>query len=81
MHSEGCLPLVAHFDTNIIVASAEVKLGVDLHAAQLVEEVGDEWDWVPILSSNLVKVPEVDTESQGTIIVFFAKRTGVLPGN
>jgi len=56
MCSEGCLPLVACCDTNIVVASTEVKLGVDLCAAQLVEEVGNEWDWVPILLSNLVEV-------------------------
>jgi len=31
---EGCLPLVACCDTNIVVASAEVKLGVDLHTAR-----------------------------------------------
>ena len=36
---------------------------------KLVEEVGDEWDWVPILLSDLVEVSEVDTESQGTILL------------
>jgi len=46
MHSEGCLPLVACCDANIVVASMEVELGVDLHAPQLVKEVGNEWNWV-----------------------------------
>ena len=32
-HSEGSFPLVAHCDTNIVVASSQVKLGVDLCAA------------------------------------------------
>jgi len=31
--SEGCLPLMAHCDANIVVASMEVELGVDLCAA------------------------------------------------
>ena len=69
MRSEGCLPLVAHSNVNIIVASMEVKLGVDCCAAQLVEEIGDEWDRVLILLCDLVEVAEVDTESQGTILL------------
>ena len=40
----------------------EVELGVNLCTAQLVEDVGDEWDWVPILPSDLVEVSEVNTE-------------------
>src|SRR5882724_6801094 len=47
--SEGCLPLVACCNANIIVASAEVELGVDLCASQLVKEVGNEWNQVSIL--------------------------------
>jgi len=60
---------MAHCDTNIVVASTEVELSVDLCAAQLVEEVGDKWNRVPILSSNLVEVTEVHTESQGAILL------------
>src|SRR5882724_560151 len=66
---EGCLPLMARCDMNIIVASAEVELGVDLCAAQLVEEVGNEWNWVLILLSDLVEVSEVHTESQGAVLL------------
>src|SRR5882724_8885413 len=68
-HSEGHIPLVACCDTIIVVASMEVKLGVDLHAAQLVKEVGDERDWVPILLCDLVEVSEVDTALQGAILL------------
>jgi len=56
-------------DVNIVVASMEVELGVDLCTAQLVEEVGDEWDWVPILPCDLVEVSKVDKESQGAILL------------
>ena len=69
VRSEGCLPLVASCDANIVVASMEVKLGVDLRAAQLVEEVGDKWNRVPILWCDLVEVLEVHTESQGVILL------------
>ena len=54
---------------NIVVASMEVRLGVDLRTAQLVKEVGDEWDWVPILPCDLVEASEVDTEFQGTMLL------------
>ena len=50
-------------------ASSEVELGVDLCAAKLVEDVGDERDQVPILLSDLVEVLEVNTESQGAILL------------
>ena len=65
---EGCLPLVASCNANIVVTSMEVELGVDLGTAQLFKEVGDELDQVPILPSNLVEVPEVHTESQGAVL-------------
>ena len=61
--AKGCLPLVAGRDTDIVVASAQVELGVDLGTAELVEQVCDEWDRVPILPGDLVEVPKVDTES------------------
>ena len=63
-------------DTNIVVASTEVKLSVDLCAAKLVEEVGDKWNWVPILSSNLVEVLEVHTELQGAVLLLGKENRG-----
>src|SRR5882672_2859747 len=61
--AKGCLPLVASGDTHIVVASMQVELGVDLGTAELFKEVGDKWDRVPILPSELVEVPKVDAES------------------
>ena len=60
---------MASCNVNIVVASMEVKLGVDLCAAKLVQEVGNKWDWVPILLSDLVEVLEVNTEFQGAIFL------------
>jgi len=67
---EGCLPLVASCDVNIVVASAEVELSVDLCTAKLIKEGGDKWDQVPILLSDLVEVSEVNAELQGTIFLW-----------
>ena len=61
LHSESCLPLVAGCHKNIVVASMEVKLGVDLFTAKLVKEGCDKGDWVLILPSDLVEVLEVDS--------------------
>jgi len=66
---KAVLPFVASCDANIEVASTEVKIGVDLCTAKLVKKVCDNWDQVLILSGDLVEVPEVDTESQGTILL------------
>ena len=68
-HLEGCLPFVSGCNLKIVVARTDVKLGVDLCAAKLVEEVGDKWYWVLILPSNLVEVSKVDTESEGAILL------------
>src|SRR5882724_11256416 len=73
---EGCFPLMARCDTNIVVASLEVELGVDLCAAQLVKEVGNEWNRVSILSSDLVEVSEVNTESQGAVLLLSKEDRG-----
>jgi len=71
---------MASHDASIVVARIEIKLGVDLGAAELVEEVCDEGDLVPILSSDLVEVPEVYAKWQGTILLL-EKRTGVPAGD
>ena len=60
---------MASCNVNIVVASMEVELGVDLCTAKLVEEVGNEWNRVPILPCDLVEVSEVHTESQGAILL------------
>jgi len=43
---------------------------VDLCAAKLFKEVGDEWDQILILLSDLVEVLEVNTELQSAILLF-----------
>src|SRR5882672_6129398 len=54
---------------NIVVASMQVELGIDLGTAELIKEIGDKRDWVPILPGELVEVPEVNTEPQGPVFL------------
>ena len=53
---------MAGCNVDIVVASMELELGVDFCAAQLIKEIGDKWNWVPILLHDLVEVSEFDTE-------------------
>src|SRR5882672_525203 len=71
-----CLPLMASGDTNIVVAGPQVELSVDLGTAELVKEIGDKRDRVPILPGELVEVPEVDTEPQGTVFLLCKQDLG-----
>jgi len=48
---------------NVVVASPQVELCVDLGTAELVKEIGDKWDRVQILPGELVEVPKVNAES------------------
>ena len=76
--SEGCLPLVASHDVDIVIAGAKVELGVDLCIAKLVKEVSDEGDQVPILACDFVEVSEVDAKPQSSI--FFLGEEDGCPG-
>jgi len=71
---------MASWDVNIVIASMQIELGVNLHATKLVEEVCDEGDQVSILLGDFVEIPEVHTELQATIL-FLAKWTGALAGD
>src|SRR5467141_2999470 len=70
---------MASSDANIVVASLQVELGVDLGAAELVQEVGDQQDQVPIFPGELVEVPKVNTESQGPVFLLCEQDWGTCP--
>src|SRR6266481_10153575 len=54
----------------VIVACMQIKLGVDLGRARLVNEVSDQRDWILIPSSDLIELPKIDTESKCAILLF-----------
>jgi len=71
---------MASCDANIVVASMDVELGVDLCTAKLVEEVCDEGDWLPILPGDFFEIPEVHMEFQLPFF-FLANRMRAPAGN
>src|SRR6266481_1795226 len=68
--SECGLPLMTSSDADIVVACMQIKLGVDLGRAELVDEVSNEGDWVSIPSSDPIELPKIDTESKCAILFF-----------
>jgi len=76
MGVKGCLSLMASHNVNVVIASIQIELGVDLHTAELVKEVCHEWDQVPILPGNFVEIPEVHTELQATILMLGNEDSG-----
>src|SRR6266481_2125230 len=63
----------------VVVACMQIKLGVDLGRAELVDEVGDQRDWISIPLSDLIELPKVNTESKGAILLL-ARRPGTPTG-
>ena len=54
MCDEGGLPLVAVLDVKVVVPPVDIKLGEQFGIFELVNEVGDEWEWVGILGGMFV---------------------------
>jgi hypothetical protein len=51
---KGGFPFIAGFDTNVIVAPADIKFGEVVHALEFINEVRDEWEWGGIFNSDVV---------------------------
>ena len=54
--NEGCLPLVAIFDSYIVVSPANVKLGEDFGISQFIYEVGDEGKGVGVANGVFIDI-------------------------
>src|SRR6266481_7498133 len=64
------LPLMTSSDVDIVVACTQIKLGVYLGRAKLVDEVSNEGDWVSIPLSDPIELPKINTESKCAILLF-----------
>ena len=70
MGNEGGLPLVAIFDSDIVISPLHVKLGEDLGIFEFVNEVRDQGEGVCISDSMTVKVSIVLAGSEASILFF-----------
>jgi hypothetical protein len=53
---EGSLLLITFFDSDIVVAPLYIKFGVPLLSRQVVNKIGNEWEWVFVWYCPFVEV-------------------------
>src|ERR1700678_4795857 len=69
------LPFITFSDADKVISVAEVKRCVNTSLAGCIEEVRNEWKWVPVFLSDFVKTTVVNTKSEGAIL-FVDKENG-----
>jgi hypothetical protein len=74
--SEGGLPLIALSDADIIVSPSYIKLGEVSRALELMDEIVDEGEGVPIFSRDGVECSIVLDEAELTILLLDKKDWG-----
>ena len=66
---ERCLRDICLPNPQLMVTSVKVYLGVDSHSSQLIKQVINPRQWVPILNRNLVQLSVVNAQSKGPIFL------------
>ena len=59
-----CLP-----NSQLMVTSAKVYLGVDSRSSQLIKQVIDPRQWVPIPDRNPFQLPVINGQSKGLVLL------------
>ncbi|KIK14813.1 hypothetical protein PISMIDRAFT_642001, partial [Pisolithus microcarpus 441] len=72
------LPFITIGDVDEVVGMVEVNFGVNLCMAWGTKKVGDQWQQVVVLLSDLVKALEINTELEGAILLFYKKDRGTV---
>jgi len=62
--SEGGFPLITGSNTDEVVCTTEVDLGVDPGGAEVIEEIWNERERISIFLGDLVKTMPVNTKSE-----------------
>ena len=66
---ERCLRDICLPNPQLMVTSAKVYLGVDLRSSQLIKQVINSRQWVPILDCNPIQLSVVNAQSKGLILL------------
>ena len=77
---EGCLPLVAIFDVDVVISLVNVEFGEVVSIFQLVHKVEDEGKGVCIMGGAFVEVVIVLAKGEFAILLFNDKKRGCLRG-
>ncbi|KAG5334139.1 hypothetical protein C0989_004339 [Termitomyces sp. Mn162] len=67
--AKGGLPFMSWSDLDIVVARAEVYLCVNLGTAEMINEVSNQGEGIPVLFGDFVEPPIIHTELEGPILL------------
>ena len=74
-----CLRDIYIPNPQLMVTSAKVYLGVDSRSSQLIKQIINPRQWVPILDCDPVQLSVVNTQSKG-LVLLLPNRTGAPHG-
>ena len=80
MSDEGGFPLVAFFNSDIVISPLYVKLGKDLGIFEFVDEIRDQGEGIRVSNSMAVKVLVVLARSEAAILFLDEEERGSLWG-
>ena len=66
---ERCLRDICLPNPQLMVTSAKVYLEVDSCSSQLIKQIVNPWQWVPILNRNSVQLPVENAQSKGLVLL------------
>ena len=66
---ERCLRDICLPNPQLMVTTTKVYFGVDSRSSQLVKQVINPQQWVPILDRNLIQLPVINAQSKGLILL------------
>ena len=69
MRPERCLRDICLSNPQLMVTSAKVYLGVDSRSSQLIKQIINPRQWVPILDRNPVQLSVVNSQSKGLVLL------------
>ena len=52
-----------------MIAGTKVDFGEDTGAIQLVKKIFDFWQWVLVLDGDIIQLPVIHTEANGTVLL------------
>ena len=67
--TERCLRDICLPNPQLMVTSAKVYLGVDSHSSQLIKQVINPQQWIPILDRNRIQLSVVNAQSKDLVFV------------
>ena len=68
---ERCLRDICIPNPQLMVTSAKVFLGVDSRFSQLIKQVINPRQWVPILNRNPIQLSVINAQSKGLVLLLF----------